>query len=159
MEQSQRGIQGQGLDFGPVVLDDKKVLDARVSMCRELVVQAIANIVTNAYEALLNEDGKIEKGRIRVTSRTTESNAVIEVHDNGCGMSADELTALLAFLPGRKNLKKKRSMGLGLLTAKKNIEAHDGRLGVESKLGEGTTVTMTLPLTVKDAQDGQSPNR
>ena len=158
VDQAQRGIQGQGLDTDPVVFDGEEVLDARVPMCRELVVQAIANIVTNAYEALLNEEGKLDKGRVRVTSRTAEGNVVIEIHDNGCGMSAEELTALLAFLPGRKNRKKKRSMGLGLLTAKKNIEAHDGRLGVESKLGEGTTVTVTLPLTAEDAPDGQSPD-
>ena len=159
VDQAQRGIQGQGLDTDPVVFDGEDVLEAQVPMCRELVVQAIANIVTNAYEALLDEEGEIEKGRIWVTSRVVEGSVAIEIHDNGCGMSEEELTALLAFLPGRKNRKKKQSTGLGLLTAKKNIEAHGGKLGVDSELGEGTTVTVTLPLTAEDALDGQSPDR
>jgi signal transduction histidine kinase len=159
VEQAQRSIQEEGLDLRHVVLDDGGISDARVPMCRELVVQAVANIVTNAYEALLDENGKLEKGGIGISVRAAAGDIAIEIRDNGCGMSPKELTALLAFLPGKKNGKKKRSMGLGLLTAKKNVEAHGGTLNVESKLGEGTVVTVTLPLTAKDVQNGPSSDR
>ncbi len=153
-EQVHRNLAERGVDLNPVALDDGEVAGTRVPMCRELIVQALANIVTNAYESLLNEEGRLDEGRIGITTRTADGHVAIEVRDNGCGMSPDELTALLAFLPGRKNAKKKRSMGLGLLTAKKNVEAHYGTLRVESELGKGTAVTITLPLAAQDAENG-----
>jgi signal transduction histidine kinase len=81
------------------------------------------------------------------------------VGDTGCGLSPDELDSLRAFLPGRKNMNKKRSTGYGLLIAKKNVEAHDGTLTVESSLGKGTRVTISLPMNMKEETDGESSGR
>jgi len=153
VEQARRGLEAYGVDLGAISVDESHVSEVRAEVSRELIVQAISNIVTNAYEAFLDQEGRIREGRIDVSSRTDEGCVIIDVRDNGCGLSDKELSALRAFLPGRKNHNKKRSKGLGLLTAKKNIEAHDGTLTVESTLGEGTTVTIMLPLTAGEMED------
>lgn len=156
-ERAQEALRLQGFDLAQVTLDDSGLAEIRAEVSLELVAQAVANIVTNAYEAMLNDDDEIQEGKITISAHEAEGMVAIEVCDDGCGLSPDELTALRAFLPGRKNPRKPRSKGLGLLAAKKNIEAHDGSLAVESTLGEGTTVTIALPLTAEEGDDGQSP--
>lgn len=149
LELARRNLEEQGLDLSAVMLDDAVISEMRVEMSRQLVVQALTNILTNAYEAFLGRGGKLDNGRIVLSARQADGYATIEIRDNGCGLSSEELASLRAFLPGRKNMNKKRSTGYGLLIAKKNIEAHDGTLTVESSLDKGTAVTVTLPLNAR----------
>ncbi len=155
VQQAQRGLEEQEFDLTPVTLNDVGVSDIRVEVSLGLVAQAVANIVTNAYEAFLDSEGRLRGGLIEISTGRTGDMVTLEVRDDGCGLSEGELKALRAFLPGRKNSNKKHSKGLGLLTAKKNVEAHDGTLAVESKLREGTTVTIMLPLTAGEPENGQ----
>ena len=119
-----------------------------------MIVQALANLLKNAFEAFVSPEGGVRTGRIILTAVATDTEVHIKIEDDGCGLPEDELTALRAFLPGRKNNHKKRSKGLGLLTAKKNIEAHDGTIKVESVLGDGLTVTITIPFSPGTDSDG-----
>ncbi len=155
-EMARRNLEDQGFDLAPVSLDDEGVSQIRVDMSRQLIVQALTNILTNAYEAFADQDGKLADGKISISTRTTDADVLIEIRDNGCGLAPDELTALLAFMPGRKNRSKRRSTGYGLLIANKNVQAHDGHLRVESSLGEGTVVKLSMPLKIEEAPNGQS---
>lgn len=93
--------------------------------------QVLHNLLRNAMQA--TESG----GRV-VLSVTKGAFAIT---DDGCGMSAEELDNA-----GRPFFTTKtRGTGLGLGTVKKIVEAHSGRLNMESELGKGTRVTVTLP--------------
>jgi signal transduction histidine kinase len=93
--------------------------------------QVLHNLLRNAMQA--SEPG----GRV-VLSVTKGAFAIT---DDGCGMSAEELDNA-----GRPFFTTKtRGTGLGLGTVKKIVEAHSGRLSMESELGKGTRVTVTLP--------------
>jgi signal transduction histidine kinase len=68
------------------------------------------------------------------------------VSDNGAGIPAERLGKVFDKLesdPGKKG-----GMGLGLAIVKQFVEAHGGRVGVESVVGEGSTFRFTLPVEV-----------
>ena len=65
------------------------------------------------------------------------------VADNGCGMSPEFLQNSL-FRPFRTT--KKKGLGIGMFQSKMIIEAHHGRISVDSEVGIGTTFRVLLPL-------------
>ena len=99
--------------------------------------QAIVNLLKNAAES----SGEGSPIVLRITAADT-SCLHISVSDNGCGMSEEEITH--AFEPFHTT--KATGTGLGLPIVKKIVEAHHGTLTVHSCKGEGTTITILLPL-------------
>jgi signal transduction histidine kinase len=95
----------------------------------------ISNLVNNAAEAM-------EKGAITVSLAVDSKNAIVKVSDTGKGIPPEILAKL-----GRKGEThgKAGGTGLGLYHARTSAEAWGGGLAIESELGRGTTVTITLP--------------
>jgi signal transduction histidine kinase len=100
--------------------------------------QVVDNLVRNAREAMA------EKGdaRLRVTVERDAGQAVVAVADNGPGIPAEKLKDI--FKPFHST--KGKGMGLGLAICREIVEAHAGRIEVESAVGQGTTFTVRLPL-------------
>jgi len=94
------------------------------------------NLVQNAIEAMPQE------GILTITSKQSDGNVEIDVSDTGSGMS-EKVTENLW-----KPLKttKAKGLGLGLAICKRIVDAHGGSILVKSKAGEGTTVTIRLPI-------------
>ena len=101
----------------------------------ESLLQVLQNLVRNALDAL---DGR---GSLTVRCYVDEGWTVVSVADTGCGMS-DEYLSKHLFAPFRST--KKGGWGVGLYQARSIVEAHGGRIDVESKLGEGTTFWLRL---------------
>jgi signal transduction histidine kinase len=105
--------------------------------------EALANILNNAVEAY--DAGSLAPVRIRVTVRALPggTDAEIAIADEGCGMDASSVER--AFVPFGSV--KEGGTGFGLFIARRVARAiHGGDLSLASTRGEGTTVTMTLPL-------------
>ena len=68
--------------------------------------------------------------------------AVLAITDTGVGIPADQLPYIFDGL----HTTKERGMGLGLYTSRAIVERHVGRIKVQSKLGDGTTFTISLPV-------------
>ena len=87
-------------------------------------------------------------GEIRVSAKREKDSLVIGVSDSGIGLSAEDKARL--FEPfrrvGRLNDNRIRGVGLGLLVCRRLVEAHGGRIWVESELGKGSTFLFTFPL-------------
>jgi signal transduction histidine kinase len=98
--------------------------------------QALINLVKNACESLE------EKGKINITVKKYEDYITIAISDNGCGIGEDILENI--FVPMFTS--KINGSGLGLAITKKIINAHNGKLEVSTKVGEGSTFTITLPI-------------
>lgn len=101
---------------------------------------ALGNIVDNAVKYS-------PEGRVRITLEDGESSVRITVTDTGIGVAPDDLPFIFERLRRGRNavaLEPDES-GVGLYTAKKVIELHDGSVSVKSELGKGTTVTVILP--------------
>ncbi|WAT18549.1 PAS-domain containing protein [Aurantiacibacter sp. MUD11] len=110
-----------------------------VSADRRQLSRAIGNLLDNAIEA--TPDG----GRILVALSRRKSGARIVISDNGEGMRPSELARAMDGyrIAGREENSGKR--GLGLPLARQLIEAHGGKLEIQSEKGAGTTATVTLP--------------
>ncbi|MBI5286288.1 MAG: PEP-CTERM system histidine kinase PrsK [Deltaproteobacteria bacterium] len=95
------------------------------------------NLFTNAYEAIQRE------GEIRVQSAISEGYINVTISDNGVGMSKEFIEKAL-FQPFKTT--KKGGFGIGLYQCKAIVEAHGGRIEVESEEGKGTRIRVKLPL-------------
>ena len=112
----------------------------KVLMDSEQIQKVLTNLILNANEAIRNG------GEIRVATEQIDGWIVLLVSDNGCGMSKDFIENSL-FHPFKTT--KKQGMGIGLFHSKMIVEAHQGRIEVESVEGEGTTFRVLLPLSGK----------
>jgi putative PEP-CTERM system histidine kinase len=111
---------------------------SRLFIDPEQFQKVLINLIMNANEA-------VEKGgEIRVTTEQREGWVIISVVDNGCGMSKEFIERSL-FHPFKTT--KKNGMGIGLFHSKMIVEAHKGRIEVESEEGKGSTFRVLLPLT------------
>jgi signal transduction histidine kinase len=110
-----------------------------VACDRERVRQVFSNLLGNAIKF------GAPNGVVTVRTRVTADQVQFAVADSGPGIPVDELRHL--FEPYWSAARhKKLGTGLGLYIAKAIVEAHGGRITVESKLGEGSTFQFTLPL-------------
>ncbi len=88
---------------------------------------------------------------VQIRTAVRNSNAVVEVVDNGPGIPLEEQARLFTYF-GRGSTKSphgEKAVGLGLAICKRIAEAHGGRISLESEPGKGTTARLTLPLDVQ----------
>jgi signal transduction histidine kinase len=107
------------------------------SMDPDQVQKVITNLVINADQSL----GK--DGRVCVATEKVGGFAVVSISDNGCGMSKDFMEKSL-FRPFKTT--KKNGMGIGLFQSKIIVEAHGGKIEVESEENVGSTFRVLLPI-------------
>jgi signal transduction histidine kinase len=104
----------------------------------ERVLQVLGNLVGNA----LKFAGR--GGRVTMSAVRSGPQAVFSVADTGPGIAPEEIERLFdRFWQARTD---RRGVGLGLTIARGIVEAHGGRIWVESRLGEGATFSFTLPV-------------
>jgi two-component system NtrC family sensor kinase len=101
--------------------------------------QVFLNIVINAVEAI-DKDGEIT-----LTSEVVENGLAVTVSDNGPGISAADLKRIFEPLWTTRS----QGTGLGLPLCRQILEKLDGEITIQSALGKGTVVTVTLPLRLK----------
>jgi len=104
---------------------------------KETLKQVFLNIILNAIHAMPNG------GTLKIGSSIVSNYARVEIQDTGCGIEKKILNKL--FDPFFTS--KAQGTGLGLALARRIIEQHSGSIGVNSKLGEGATFWLTLPVS------------
>ncbi len=105
------------------------------------LVQVWVNLIHNALQAIQSTQNK---GRLSLAVSSTADWLIVEISDNGCGI-AEELREKI-FQPFFTTRPAGEGSGLGLDIAQKIVAAHGGRIEVRSKLGEGSTFVVYLPL-------------
>ncbi|EJN12377.1 PAS domain S-box [Bradyrhizobium sp. YR681] len=104
--------------------------------------QIVLNLVANAIK--FTERG----GQVSVTAAVTGSQLTLRISDTGVGIAPDDLKRIGApfFQAGKTYQRRHEGTGLGLSIVKSLVALHLGELTVQSRLGEGTVVTVKLPL-------------
>lgn len=117
-----------------------------IEMDADQIQKVITNLLINAREAI---NTATAGGEIRVRSTREQDWLVVTVSDNGCGISPEFLARSL-FRPFQTT--KKAGIGIGMFQCKTIVEAHRGRIEVESQPGKGTTFRVLLPVTTGGVQ-------
>ncbi|MBQ6546788.1 MAG: HAMP domain-containing histidine kinase [Bacilli bacterium] len=102
----------------------------------ERLKQVFINILKNSSEAISN------KGFIGITLKTNKKYAIVEIKDNGCGMSEEELKKMSQLFYSSKE----KGCGIGVALSKEIISLHRGSLRYKSVVGEYTKAIIKLPL-------------
>jgi signal transduction histidine kinase len=105
----------------------------------EKMKRAFVNIIRNAIDAMP------KGGTLTMSSKESKGNIKFTFADTGVGMSKETIAKLFTPLFTTKA----KGMGLGLTISKRMVEAHGGKISVESTTGKGTAVTVTVPLKDK----------
>jgi signal transduction histidine kinase/CheY-like chemotaxis protein len=115
---------------------DENLPRVRIDVSR--ILQVLSNLGGNAIKFTP------EGGRIRIICETVGEEVRFAMEDNGPGISAEQIPHIFGrFWQARGT--DRRGIGLGLSIAHGIIEAHGGRIWVESRLGEGSTFYFTVP--------------
>lgn len=112
---------------------------------KERIEQVLINIISNAIK--YTPDG----GRIDITASADDKEITVNVKDTGIGIPEEDLPHLFErfYRVEKSRTSETGGTGLGLAIAKEIVEAHGGHISVSSKQGEGSTVTICLPLVTK----------
>jgi PAS domain S-box-containing protein len=102
----------------------------------EKLKRVSVNIIKNAIEAMPRG------GELRIASKESDDNLEIAFIDNGIGIPEDVMRKLWTPLFTTKT----NGIGLGLCICKRLVEAHGGRISVESAVGKGTTFRLIVPI-------------
>lgn len=105
-----------------------------------LIERVLGNIISNA----LKYGGQATQ--VEVASGPADDGAIIRVRDSGPGIPAATLAQLFQpFARGAATAQRVEGSGLGLSIARRFVEAHGGTIDVDSRLGDGTCITIRLP--------------
>ncbi|WP_342732195.1 PAS domain-containing sensor histidine kinase [Bradyrhizobium sp. B117] len=110
--------------------------------------QIVLNLVANAIKFTERD------GQVTVTAAASSSQLTLRISDTGVGIAPDDLKRIGApfFQAGKTYQRRHEGTGLGLSIVKSLVALHLGELTVQSRLGEGTAVTVKLPLVYTPPQ-------
>jgi two-component system, sporulation sensor kinase E len=110
-----------------------------ISVDVEKVKRAFVNVIKNAVDAMP------KGGTLTIRSRKSDGNLEMSFADTGMGMPGETLQRIFTPL----FTSKAKGMGFGLAISKRIVEAHGGRIAVESTVGKGSTFTLIIPIERK----------
>lgn len=140
-------------------LAEKKDIQLKADIADELgELQADKSKIQSMVTNLVNNAIKFtpERGRVSVSAQRRSEELVIRISDTGIGIPKEALARIFerfyrVYRPGAQI----QGTGLGLAIVEKIVEMHSGRIEVESEVDEGTTFTISLPLTARPALEAE----
>lgn len=108
--------------------------------------QRIDQVVRNLVENALKHTPR--KGTVKVLIKTEDDNVKVSVEDSGAGIPMVDRTRVFErfYRVDKSRTRKTGGSGLGLTIAKQIVEAHGGEIGLEGKVGKGSTFWFTIPI-------------
>jgi two-component system, cell cycle sensor histidine kinase DivJ len=140
-----------GVDLVTDVPQDLPVMTGDARAFKQIVLNLVANAIK------FTERG----GRVGVVAAASATELTLRITDTGVGIAPDDLQRIGApfFQAGQTYQRRHEGTGLGLSIVKSLIALHRGDLAVQSRLGEGTTVIVRLPLVFTPPQAKTGDNR
>jgi len=110
-----------------------------IRMDPERLTQALINIMKNGMQAMG------QGGTLHIEIKSLKDSVEVIISDSGSGILPDQMEKIFNYYYTTKE----KGVGLGLPIAHRIIEAHGGQLKIESRVGSGTKVTVTLPISTR----------
>lgn len=104
---------------------------------RNLIKQALFNVIKNAMEAMDNG------GELRISTQTNDEFLTLKIKDTGVGIESDKIGGIFDAFTSTKD----SGHGLGMMVVQRIMRDHGGQVGVDSQAGEGTTISLSFPLS------------
>jgi CheY-like chemotaxis protein/nitrogen-specific signal transduction histidine kinase len=130
-----------------VVVDRYLGQDCFVRGSSNELFEVVVNLIRNATEALPNG------GRISIKTFVKDDKAILQAQDDGVGIPERNLDKVFEPFWTTKGLP---GSGTGLYSSRLIIKKHGGDISIESREGAGSTVTVTLPLSVRPKEEPQT---
>lgn len=118
---------------------------------RNQMVRLFQNLVANAIK--FRKRG--EPPRIHISAERQGKEWIIRVADNGIGFPPEQAEAIFAPFKRLHSTREYPGSGIGLAACKRIVERYGGRIGAESKVGEGATFWFTIPINKPDQEGFQ----
>ncbi len=136
---------------GNLIIDAPNIEEAEVQGDPGRLRQLLLNLVTNAIKYTPNG------GRVEILLTRVAEHAVLTVRDTGIGIAAADLPFVFERFWRADRVRSRAAdrggFGLGLAISQWIAQAHSGTLTVQSRLGRGSTFTVTLPLSTETAYE------
>ncbi|MDP9204459.1 MAG: HAMP domain-containing histidine kinase [Gemmatimonadota bacterium] len=128
-------------------------LPSKVYWDEDRINEVLGNLISNAFK--FTPRG----GKVSLSVAPVEDCVVVTVRDVGAGISAEHLPHIFDkfFQADNQAQAATKGTGLGLAIAREIVEAHGGEITVESRVGEGTTFVVTLPIEPLGARRRREP--
>jgi signal transduction histidine kinase len=170
LEAGRVGIDARRMEVAPIVREAHEMLAPLATeknirldgVCAESlptimadagrVLQVLSNLVGNALKFTP------ANGRVVIRADAAPGGVRFSVSDTGQGIPPEQLAKIFGRF-WQANPADRRGIGLGLTIAKGIVEAHGGRIWVESRVGEGTTFHFTLGVTLPSMGSGSRERR
>ncbi len=130
-------IQEKGLAFRLSPLNETR----KVSFDRDRILQVLINILGNAIKFT-------DEGEIEIATQMDDNSIVVSIKDTGPGIEEKNLSKMFDVFEqySADPSIRRQGSGLGLSISKQIVESHGGKIWATSKLGEGTTLSFSLPI-------------
>jgi two-component system, OmpR family, phosphate regulon sensor histidine kinase PhoR len=111
------------------------------------------NLISNLIDNAIKYSKDNQDLCIKVTTHNTNKHLLIRIEDNGIGMSKESQRKIFEkfYRAHTGNIHNVKGFGLGLSYVKTMIDAHNGKIKVDSTLGKGTAFTIELPIVKQHA--------
>jgi len=128
-------------------------LPPKVYWDEDRINEVLGNLISNAFKFTTRG------GRVALNVAAQENSVIITVNDTGAGISPEQMPHIFDKFFQADNQAKAatKGTGLGLAIAKEIVEAHGGHITVDSRVGEGTTFVVTLPVEPPGARRRRQP--
>ena len=108
-----------------------------------------ANLVSNLIDNSIKYSKEKEPLKLKITTHATGKSLIIQFEDNGIGMNKETVKRIFEkfYRAHTGNIHNVKGFGLGMSYVKTIVDAHKGKIKVDSTLGKGSTFTLEIPLT------------
>lgn len=124
-------------------------IDWQLELEDEVMIESDEALLSHVWVNLIQNALKFspDATAIQVSACLREKHAVVTITDHGCGMDEETLKRIFDRFYQADRSRRQEGVGLGLCLVKRILDMLDGHIGVTSTPGEGSTFTVTLPLT------------
>jgi signal transduction histidine kinase len=122
-----------------------------------VLTSIVLNLVANARDAIEGKGSIVINTALSDQHKETERTLTISIKDDGQGIKEEHLEKV--FEPFFSTKSSHKGLGLGLSTVVRQLDAMAGELEVDSKIGEGTTMTIRLPVSIEPDTDAAHVHR